>query len=649
MRFTEFNPTINEQILDEVDMSPSSLRKLAAQTGAQAGMEFEMIVPGVGDTENDDMEADYSEDRRTRSIQDVIDFFSGGDGINDRRELRDLERSLQDSFRESIDAEWYSVGENLLREYIEENEWDFSAALEDALNEMGLTEEEVAAAIEAGSSAAGVTSAKDLPKTEAFSNYREAESAAESELEDMVDREWLRQGRIYDELYNDFVDNFSDRDWIRDTYSNMSDIENSFDIRWPYYASSDEATASVDEIADDFSKMIGKPVNASSSYHGARREAGHYVVEPDSSLEPDDGGDSGLEFVSPPMPVDDLISDLNKVKQWANRMGCYTNESTGLHINVSVPAMKNSDSLDYVKLALLLGDNYVLKQFDRQGNTYCKSVLDSIRFSALKLRADDPTIAASVMEKMKAGLAKIAAQSIHSGFTQKYTSINNKNGYIEFRSPGGDWLDDNFAKIENTLLRMVVALDAACDPEKYKNEYLTKLYKLFDIKNSDDPLRYFALYSAGNLPKAALKSFIKQIRLNRDVKKAAGARRVPALTGPEPAPNNSGEYELYVMGSAPQNMNPGSVIMRFNADNDRNARELAINYASNQGIDASYLNIRRSQVVQQSWNIINAAGTLVHDGIRANTQAGADEMARRWLLNLNPAINTNEFRVVPAT
>jgi hypothetical protein len=429
----------------------------------------------------------------------------------------------------------------------------------------------------------------------------------------------------------------------------MSDIEDSFDIRWPYYTSASEGTVSVDEIADDFSKMIGKPVNASDRYHGARREAGHYVVEPDSSLEPDDGGDGGLEFVSPPMPVDDLISDLNKIKQWAGRMGCYTNESTGLHINVSVPAMKNSDSLDYVKLALLLGDNYVLKQFDRQGNTYCKSVLDSIRFSALKLRADDPTIAASVMEKMKFGLAKIAAQSIHSGFTQKYTSINNKNGYIEFRSPGGDWLDDNFDKIENTLLRMVVALDAACDPEKYKNEYLTKLYKLFDIKHSDDPLRYFALYSAGKLPKPALKSFIKQIRLNRDVKKAADARRVPALTGPEPAPNNAGEYELYVMGSAPQNMNPGSVIMRFNADSDRNARELAINYASNQGIDASYLNIRRSQVVQQSWNIINAAGTLVHDGIRANTQAGADEMARRWLLNLNPEINTSEFRVVPAT
>jgi hypothetical protein len=46
----------------------------------------------------------------------------------------------------------------------------------------------------------------------------------------------------------------------------------------------------------------------------------------------------------------------------------------------------------------------------------------------------------------------LATKAIHSGQTDKMvTSINTKEGYIEFRSPGGDWLDENFDKIENTL------------------------------------------------------------------------------------------------------------------------------------------------------------------------------------------------------
>ena len=31
------------------------------------------------------------------------------------------------------------------------------------------------------------------------------------------------------------------------------------------------------------------------------------------------------------------------------------------------------------------------------------------------------------------------------------TSINTKDGHIEFRSPGGDWLGDNFDQIEKII------------------------------------------------------------------------------------------------------------------------------------------------------------------------------------------------------
>jgi hypothetical protein len=85
-------------------------------------------------------------------------------------------------------------------------------------------------------------------------------------------------------------------------------------------------------------------------------------------------------------------------------------------------------------------------------------------------------------------------------------------------SPGGDWLNDNFAEIENTLRRFTVALSAAVDPEAYREEYLKKLYKLLDVSGEKDPLSYFAKYSAGELPRAALKSFVRQAQAERKVK-----------------------------------------------------------------------------------------------------------------------------------
>jgi predicted chitinase len=279
-------------------------------------------------------------------------------------------------------------------------------------------------------------------------------------------------------------------------------------------------------VANEFSQAVGREVRVSSRYHSGDRPGPRnqfYVVEPDGSLQGDNDGDEGLEFVSPPMPIDELLKDLNAVKSWAGRMGVYTNESTGLHINISVPNY-SIDNLDFVKLALLLGDKYVLEQFGRSSNTYTKSALDLVKNNV----RTNPASAQQLLEKMKGNLGQLASKAIHSGVTSKYTSINTKDGHIEFRSPGGDWLDENFDKIENTLLRFTVAMSAALNPEAYREEYLKKLYKLLDPQGGEskgptgrggkETIRYFADYVAGKIPQAALRSFVKQAQLERKVK-----------------------------------------------------------------------------------------------------------------------------------
>jgi hypothetical protein len=334
-----------------------------------------------------------------------------------------------------------------------------------------------------------------------------------------VEEEWDEQGRLYDNAREKWMDESDwpdENEWLSsEGLYTMQDIESNYNITWPHWFYPDNGgELSVDDVGDEFSRMIGKPVNTSERYHGARREAGHYVVEPDGSLEPDDYDSAGLEFVSPPMPIDEMITDFNKVVAWAKKTGCYTNDSTGLHINVSVPDFSR-EKLDYVKLALLLGDEYVLSEFDREGNTFCKSALKQVKDNI----RENPDNAKKLLDGMKEGLSDIASKLVHSGATHKYTSINTKDGYIEFRSPGGDWLDTDIPKIENTLLRFVVALDAAVDPQKYRKEYLTKLYKLLaPSKDSTDTIQYFAKYAAGELPKAALRSFVQQAQLERKVK-----------------------------------------------------------------------------------------------------------------------------------
>ena len=340
--------------------------------------------------------------------------------------------------------------------------------------------------------------------------------------------------------------------------------------------------------------------------------------------------------------ADELLSDLDKVAKWASQYGAYTNKSTGLHINVSVEGWSGDmGKLDYVKLALLMGDNYILEKFGRAGNTYCKSAMNEVK-NRVSQRPEDAEV---LLGKMKTGLDSLASKAIHSGATQKFTSINTKDGYIEFRSPGGDWLGEYAADpgtITNTLLRFVVALDAAVDPEKYKQEYLKKLYAILQPKTHNDTMAYFAQYAAGQMPKAALKSFIRQAQLERQGKK------------PEPEQK---EPNWYISDS-----NTGQVIQKYYAANSNDAYEYLQRWkAENGGGDhLKYAKIMPGQEpgganTAQSggneftgqWLIKDGSDRVLHSfGGIGNNQSDANRLAIQWLTQ-NGYGHGTEVSVVP--
>jgi hypothetical protein len=499
---------LEDEFLGEIKMTGKNLRAEAAKTGARAGMEFEMIVPNTETDVEPEYEPDMDQDQTSRSFSDVRDFFHDGD-YNGRRQVDNLIEELIGEYeewqQEQTDMAWAREGIDFIRDFVENNDlFDRDQALDQARDEV-------------------VDANPDLPPES--EDFQQLINARINELQEQFVMEAFEdQGRIYNDAFETFADEqreeYDERSFLDDRYQTMSDIQSNFDISWPYYYDiNDGQSGDMDgqQVADEFGSYMNKPVNYSSSYHGGRREPGTYVVEPDGSLEGDNPGDGGLEFVSPPMPIDEMVSDLNKVKAWADKTGCYTNDSTGLHINIERDDY-SINKLDYVKLAILMGDEYILDLFGRSGNTYAKSAMGKIK-SALKQK---PEAAAQIMDLMKQGLDGAATKAIHTGITNKYTSINTKTGYIEFRSPGGDWLDSNFANIENTLLRFTVALSAAINPEAYRKEYLTKLYKLLSEgmdKSDTDVIQLFSNYSAGELDKAALIRQVRQKQLARNVEK----------------------------------------------------------------------------------------------------------------------------------
>ena len=489
MRYKEIKPLL-EQSLFEINMSPRSLEQLAAKISARAGLEFEMIVPNAENTDSDDYESepDYDSDESCNDIDDAVRFFHDGDfnSRNDVRRLRDsMMEDYQEWFTDKLSDSWYEDGEEYLREWIKHNvdkdEWNDP----------------------------------DIGGPDADADTR---------LDIFANDAWKNESSYYDDAREEFEqergDDLGQSEWLEDAgLSSMSDIEDVYPITWPHWTTVDNGgdgrTAA--EVADSFDNYLGRGVKV-GGYHGVDRNTSAYIVEPDGSLDPDDSDDTGLEFVSPPLSIPEMIADLKKVATWAEAEGCYTNSSTGLHMNISVENF-DKDNIDYIKLAVLCGDEYILKEFGRMSNTYCASAISKVR-DRIK---QDPAQAQALLDQMRSHLQQGADQAvesttrnIHPNYTQKYTSINLKDNRIEFRSPGGDWLGEyrkDPGKLVNTMLRFVVALDAALDPEKYRKEYLTKLYKLLNPKGQRDEygdmIEQFARYvtGMGGAPEQVVKDF----------------------------------------------------------------------------------------------------------------------------------------------
>ena len=540
MRFKHFKPTnLTEQQLDELRMNPTTLQQFGASDAAKgimAGFEAELVFTGLGgegDSDDFDMEPDMDADERCRSIQQVMDFFENdeyGYGVYGR-DAEKLQEGLDEMYYEWHDEQMYNEfrneQEDLIKKAIEEDDWDWEEETRKQLDLMELSDDEIEEAMEAGKNKGTFDTSSEqeafAQENPGYQRYLEAYEQAEGLLDDLVQDSISSQDKHYDYALDEFRDSFyidDDSGFFSDVGLRwMSDVRDQFELMWPVMTGTGSSEGGFSEdnaerLADDLHEKLGVKTKVSSGYHSAKRDAVTWIFEPDSSLDADDSDNMPVEIVSPPMPLEECLAKMGQFFEWAESNGAYANSSTGFHMGVSLP--HRGGDVDYVKLALFLGDEHVLKEFGRSGNHFCEAAMKKIKN---RVKGNKEAVAGA-LDLMKHNLIELAQKALeinNHGFG-KYTSINPQGGndntnpakekgakYIEFRSAGGSNYFEDIDKLKNTLLRYAQAMTIAANPAAERREYYKKLYKLISPPEGDPAIDLFARFATGAISSEELK------------------------------------------------------------------------------------------------------------------------------------------------
>ena len=464
MRYTEFKPLLNE-----VNMSPGSLQNWLqgpASAGMTMGFEAEMCVPcQTLPPEVDDIES-------------IIEFFGRGDM---RLEIK-IGKALTTAYKLWVDERY--------KKYVEGNP-DFKYDIDERVF-------------------------KELEK-----DY------GEEEAYQMIDYETDEYTAMYDKIIKDhraFYGRMKANSTI--AWLGALDVTTMIDVAGLNIGGKQELELPdeynpLTQLLDGFKAAVGTSTVHSNLIHGGVKRTDEnyqdWIIEPDVTIQVGDELASGLEFISPAKELPETLANFEKLITWAKNYGCFTNESTGLHINVSIPDYDRS-RLDYIKLALFLGDEHILGQFNRLYNSYCASTLQSLKNDSDRFDVSDEN-GSMLLNQMRQNMTTRVSRFFHDSITDKYVSINAKDKWVEFRGPGGDYLNHDIRSLISVALRTAMALQIACNEDLYRKEYLRKLYTLVNPSLGTSAVELFAKSAANELSKPELKSLLKDLKKVKEIEK----------------------------------------------------------------------------------------------------------------------------------
>lgn len=520
---------LSVQPVNEIDMRMKPLQKFIATdprvneliTGFEIELNFNGIEAGMQGVEDEQISSYTLFDDLRVAFSDYVSLTNRG--------YRRMEEDYLEARDEKIDDEL-----SYRRDEVTERARE--------LAEANLDRDDIEIRIEAIIDSLDIDEKEEIDKDEIYDKASQ-ELIDESYEEYMDEAEEEVKEDISDSLIYDFGE------WLNDNFNYYSDVAEAYDLEVPFGDYDEDSSFNENEMytaGKDLSQLTGLRVEVTSN--NDKTPTGEIVIKPDASLQPD-SGDSAAEIATPPLSFNVTMKVFDDVIKWAENYGAYSNNKTGFHFNISRDGV--SSNFSYLKMLLMLGDEFLLDQFDRldswEGQKYARSSTDKLLTYLNNPdtdKANNTTYAQSILQELRNNMLQRAeqiAQHImtygqiqNTWFTAKFISLNWKQNYLEVRSMGGPNMLSQIKEIKAGMYRIARAYVSATSPEMDRAEYLKKLYVLITnsietskISNDISLKDILSRYITGDRTKAPeiiqkLRSRLERQKLSRQTDKMTG-------------------------------------------------------------------------------------------------------------------------------
>ena len=284
--------------------------------------------------------------------------------------------------------------------------------------------------------------------------------------------------QLRDDAFNECEGDYSMDDWIGDQWYGMSSFLD--DYGYEYYRSG----GGVDDVASELNTWVRdnsqfKDYPESGEYGDTYTDTG-WAVETDSSIEPDEG--AGAELISPVFSSPrQMLTEMKSLFEWSeDNFG--TNRTTGLHVTMSWQQPKGQPNK--LKMALLLGDEYLLAEFGRLRNSYTKSQYQNVLKHAEGMKRGDANSFKQFEKELSKGISSDKFQSIHFKSAKDSDSDNN---LIEFRIAGGEDYNMMYEKVVKACVRYATIMKAGYDENAFRKDYVRAVSRVLRKAQEIDP------------------------------------------------------------------------------------------------------------------------------------------------------------------
>lgn len=472
--------------LFEINFNQKSIAQEALKLPIKCGFEAETSWEGIYGSGDDD--GDWLYEYNWYDIEDMVRDQEGSRSASE----------IEESYNEWISEKAYDYEGDIVEDLVserEEDEYYLNDYIESELSEDDIEEYKERIL-------------DDLPEEDHdeyedwdFMNW--GRQYVEEELLGEY-KDWLREsirdeGEAMDMAFDQARDENDIDTWANDEYGSWSSALAEHGI---YLSNPDGEGGGQDDVAI-YIRDWAEDNSVTDEVHAGEYHAGygdtkqrHWRVEGDPSIST---GGTGSEIISPVYRTPGaMLKEMKSLFEMLQNENVETNSSTGLHVTMSWDGepdapmddsgRRQGDEANKVKMAVLLGDKYLLSTFGRQNNTYAKSQYENLKRMAADLKSDPDNT-----KNIKA-IEKILVNGI-SG--DKYSSINFKsdtdrdsgNQLIEFRIGGGHDYHEDFDNCAKAVIRYATIMSAGYSDKKFNRDYAKALFsfinKLDKIDDAD--------------------------------------------------------------------------------------------------------------------------------------------------------------------